>query len=603
MRAIETDNPDAYWTYDNQGRPLTMTYPVVTDPTTGNPTNTAFTYNYENMGRPSTMSLQSGGNNVVNGVGYNAGNQLTSMSYGDAVNGINETRSYNTMNQLTYLGATWGSYPSLQSFSETYNFSSTQNNGQITSVSEGTGETVSYQYDRLKRLISANSSSGSTQTYGYDGFGNMTSRGPGGLGYFNIQANPANNQMIGFNYDGNGNLHVGNWSYDVENRLVSVDAGGGENYIYDPSNKRVYKQNNTSLGSGGYETYYFYGLDGKVIGEYNVGWCCGSYGTMQINRVTESAYFGGKKVWPAVARDRLGSVRGNASAANRPYGENYSAQNTDGFATYYQDSSTGVNYADQRYYNATFGGFNIADRKRKSARPKSPTSWNRYVYVANDPVNKNDPTGKSCVDPNGSITAVWVDNGDGSGCSLAGKSVLATLLASPASFKTGACGNGNTYMNNGTCDIIPGGNGAAILIATGQLLNSVSVGAFIYFPVAGSNQGEIAGVYQYDSNSGGSPALIGEYTVSSFVTFGQEQGLNTSETVLFLGNAPEGTGVDGAAFATFDGVFPSGTFGYYGGYNGFGLGFYASLGGSTPAGGGGGGGGVGDDGPDLDDDS
>ena len=59
--------------------------------------------------------------------------------------------------------------------------------------------------------------------------------------------------------------------------------------------------------------------------------------SMMFNRVTESAYFGGKKVLPAVARDRLGSVRGNASGANRPYGENYTGENSDGFATYYQD--------------------------------------------------------------------------------------------------------------------------------------------------------------------------------------------------------------------------------------------------------------------------
>ena len=32
-----------------------------------------------------------------------------------------------------------------------------------------------------------------------------------------------------------------------------------------------------------------------------------------FNRTTESAYFGGKKVLPSLARDRLGSVRGNAS--------------------------------------------------------------------------------------------------------------------------------------------------------------------------------------------------------------------------------------------------------------------------------------------------
>ena len=37
-------------------------------------------------------------------------------------------------------------------------------------------------------------------------------------------------------------MYQGNWSYDVENRLASVDAAGGERYMYDPSNKRVYKQ-------------------------------------------------------------------------------------------------------------------------------------------------------------------------------------------------------------------------------------------------------------------------------------------------------------------------------------------------------------------------
>jgi RHS repeat-associated protein len=195
----------------------------------------------------------------------------------------------------------------------------------------------------------------------------MTSRGPGGLEYFNIAADPATNRMVGKNYDANGNLHHGNWSYDIENRLVSVDTGAGEQYMYDPSNKRIYKQNNRSLANGGGETYYFYGLDGKVVGEYSVG--AMSPGQMQLNLSVESAYFGGKKVLPAVARDRLGSVRGNGSGANRPYRENYSSQNTDGFATYYQDAASGLNYADQRYYSAQYGRFNTPDRYVASGGP------------------------------------------------------------------------------------------------------------------------------------------------------------------------------------------------------------------------------------------
>ena len=187
--------------------------------------------------------------------------------------------------------------------------------------------------------------------------GNLTSRSPG----LNILADASTNRMVGFSYDGNGNLHSGNWGYDIENRLVSVDTGGGEQYMYDPWNKRIYKQNNNLQINGGGETYYFYGLDGKVMGEYAVAW--GNSGrTMQLNRVTESAYFAGKKVLPTVARDRLGSVRGASSAVNKPYGENYTAGNTDGFATYYQDSATALSYADQRYYSAQYGRFTSPDR-------------------------------------------------------------------------------------------------------------------------------------------------------------------------------------------------------------------------------------------------
>ena len=350
-------NLDAYWTYDNEGRVLTEQYPVANDPSTGNPTSTAYTYAYDTMGRPITMTTGSQYDYVVNGLQYNASDQMLQISYGLNGNGgnapsyVGESRSYNALNQVTSITASGYEYGyGSQSFLEQYVYTSGQNNGQISSVVEGTGETVSYQYDKLKRLVASSSSFGWSQQYSYDGFGNMTYKS----GNFNVLMNPATNQMSGFNYDGNGNLNLGNWSYDVENRLISVDAAGGENYMYDPSNKRIYKQNNSGLYNGGGETYYFYGLDGKVMGEYGV--LAGSGGTMSLGVGMESAYFGGRKVVPSMPRDRLGSVRAWGGTANHPYGENYAGNNIDGFATYYQDSSTGLNYADQRYYNGSMEG-------------------------------------------------------------------------------------------------------------------------------------------------------------------------------------------------------------------------------------------------------
>jgi RHS repeat-associated protein len=202
----------------------------------------------------------------------------------------------------------------------------------------------------------------------------------------------------GGRYDANGNFYSGNWSYDVENRLVSDDAGGGEQYVYDASNKRVYRQNDSRQINGGGEWYYFYGLDGKVMGEYSVGWGTTQnvYGPMSLNRVTEWAYFGGKTVVPGVAHDRLGSPRGNASAAYYPYGENYVSPgpSEEGFTGWVGGTQAGLSYADQRYYSSQYGRFNTPDRYKASAGPADPGSWNRYAYVGNDPANFGDPTGE-----------------------------------------------------------------------------------------------------------------------------------------------------------------------------------------------------------------
>jgi len=53
-----------------------------------------------------------------------------------------------------------------------------------------------------------------------------------------------------------------------------------------------------------------------------------------------------------------------------------------------------LDYADQRFYASAYGRFNTPDRKRGSAHPKNPGSWNRYSYTLGDPINGNDPTGE-----------------------------------------------------------------------------------------------------------------------------------------------------------------------------------------------------------------
>jgi RHS repeat-associated protein len=89
-------------------------------------------------------------------------------------------------------------------------------------------------------------------------------------------------------------------------------------------------------------------------------------------------------------RDRLGS-----SGKYYPYGEPRGTvpQDAVGFATYTNDSATGLQYADQRYYANNWGRFMSPDPYSASGGSGSPASWNRYSYTRGDPVNRSDRTG------------------------------------------------------------------------------------------------------------------------------------------------------------------------------------------------------------------
>jgi len=148
----------------------------------------------------------------------------------------------------------------------------------------------------------------------------------------------------------------------------------------------------------GSEEFYFYGVGGQKLGTYQPA-TDSQFGTRMV-LVSTNLYFGGKVIraqGQAVVTDRLGSVRAGSGPATRyfPYGEEQqtTAQDRDNFATYYRDSSTGLDYADQRYYGSTMGRFLTPDPYRASGGPASPQSWNRYAYAEGDPANGFDPTG------------------------------------------------------------------------------------------------------------------------------------------------------------------------------------------------------------------
>ncbi len=366
------------YSYNAEGKMVSMGYP----------TGPSYTYSFDNMMRPSGMTDQSN-IAVVNNVQYGPANELLSMNMPSAGT---ETRTYNSMLQLTGISG--------MGQNVTYTFPSATNNGKIVSQTDNiSGETVTYQYDSLNRLIQA-SGSGWSQSQSYDGFGNLTNRT--GSMPMSTPVDPATNRlsMAGVNYDANGNMTSnGYYGYDAENRLAQIN-GGQTQYAYDAQNKRIWQGSFSNNGDWYLtsDTVSLFGIDGKLIGTYTPQQ---SQTTLTFAVVTQRVYFGSKLIGTvdssgslsAMVQDRLGS-RGKYY----PYGEERNSPQLQNdqvkFATYTRDSATGLDYADQRYYASTFGRFMTTDPTRASVFLSRPHSWNRYSYVEGDPANSNDPTGR-----------------------------------------------------------------------------------------------------------------------------------------------------------------------------------------------------------------
>ena len=345
-----TGDVEAVYSYNGEGQITSVGYPY---------TNQFFTYtygpvynySYDSMHRLSGMT-DSNNNTIVSNVSYNAANRLLTMNYPAA----NETRSYNVLNQLTNVTA--GSGENL-----TYNYPTNgTNNGKVSSMYNAvSGETVTYTYDSLNRLLTANGS-GWGQQYGFDGFGNLLSKtvtagsGPS----LSVSVNAANNQIqgvSGLSYDANGNAsNAPGMVYDAENRLIGTT---GLQYAYDAQNERIWSWNGQPDGLGnptGY-TVNMYSPTGQKLGAYLIAPATEN-GIPVLNQTLASSdqYFGGRRL---AVMDQLGSV-----GTYFPWGEDKGGtnpQDTFSFATYWQDSASGLDYANNRYYSNAYGRFMTPD--------------------------------------------------------------------------------------------------------------------------------------------------------------------------------------------------------------------------------------------------
>lgn len=370
---------------------LTATYPSWS----GN-LGSKYTYGYDTMGRLNTLTDTRNTRTLVSGMTYGVANEVLGITSGYTTGVNSEAHTFNSMFELTRLQVA-------SALDISYNYSGTQNNGEITSESDAlSGEQVAYTYDALNRLASAQTTQpGGTQWglgYNYDGFGNLTDQNfiKGSVPTMHVTYNASNNLQTGDTADLNGNIGAG-YIYDIDNRLVQPGSSATAHYGYDTGNKRVWRGDTSS----GLDEITFWA--GKKLATYQVS---SSGGVLSFALTSTRVYFGGKMIStgtyvsfgssdkvalaPVVA-DRQGSIKKfYPFCVERP---SASANDTEKFTGYYRDASTGLDYADQRYEQPGAGRFMTPDPKGGSAQANGPGSWNRYAYVKGDPINSTDPSG------------------------------------------------------------------------------------------------------------------------------------------------------------------------------------------------------------------
>ncbi len=358
---------------------------------------------------------------------YNPAGALTSATLGlDGANQWTETRAYNSRLQARRVEVTKGANTLLRlrwAYSGAYNSTTleetgTDNNGdprveRLEFPHQGTMQSLdrTYAYTGADRLVSFTEPSKS-QSFTYDAFGNVWQHGGVGVpslrqtgSSWYLQSNGVvNNRLANTTYDAAGNqtqllVAAGTVaSYDGENRMSKIAAGGSEKalYTYDAEGRRVAKT------VSGATTYYFYDAAGQLMAEYG--------GPTQA---AGTQYY---------TTDYLGSTRlilnGTGGCLNRldyaPFGGQisrsydcysgassekplFTGQMRDGESN--AGTDTGQDYFNARYFWGNTARFTSPDAPFADQQPEDGQSWNLYAYVRNNPLRWVDPGGRCFVDP------------------------------------------------------------------------------------------------------------------------------------------------------------------------------------------------------------
>lgn len=350
--------------YDAAGILTSVTYP----------SGRVVTYGLNAEGQVS--SVTDGANTIANSITYMPFGGLDSLTYD---NGVILTNVYNTAYQLT--SKQHGSL-----FYDSYTYDGV---GNITAKSS-----IVYGYDVLNRLTSENSDS-----YTYDAIANRLTENVGGVG--ESYTYPSTSSILtdigatSITTDAAGNITTDNqrsYVIDAAGHVESVDISSTTvgAYVYDSNNHRVSKT------VSGVTTYYVYGKNGLLYGEYdNTGalireyvWL-GAQPLAQIDGAVTTYLHTDHLGTPRIGSNSSGSSvwdwDSDAFGNGTPTG---SATVNLRFAGQYWDDESNLHYNWNRYYDPKTGRYISSDPIGLEG------GLNTFAYVSANPVMFNDPEGK-----------------------------------------------------------------------------------------------------------------------------------------------------------------------------------------------------------------
>lgn len=298
-----------------------------------------------------------------------------------------------------------------------------ENTGRVTFAQNLYDSTLtrSYDYDNVGRLFNSytgpealahtgrpggvwgDHSGPYSQAYIKDAWGNVTQKMGRSGDPDQFTATYTNNRQDGFTYDASGNLtfDLGQWfTYDATGQQATASYSGYSlANSYDGDRLRVKKAENGAV------TYYLRSsvLGGQVVAEINSGggWQRGYvYGAGGEMLATQ---WGGVVSWlhqdPATKSQRVTDSSGNVTAIVDldPWGletaRSWNSQAQPHRYTSYERDGNQSDEAGLRRYNRWHLRFDQPDPYGGSYDLVNPQSFNRYAYVADDPVNSTDPSG------------------------------------------------------------------------------------------------------------------------------------------------------------------------------------------------------------------